>query len=37
MVLGAFGPWAKVLGVISVSGTDGDGWLVIIAALSGWG
>jgi hypothetical protein len=32
-VLGSFGPWAKVLGIISVSGTDGDGWLVIVAVL----
>jgi hypothetical protein len=32
-VLGSFGPWAKVLGIISVNGTDGDGWLVIVATL----
>ena len=32
-VIGSFGPWAKVLGVISVSGTDGDGWIVIVAVL----
>ena len=32
-VIGSFGPWAKVLGVISVSGTDGDGWIVIVMAL----
>ena len=32
-VIGSFGPWAKVLGVISVSGTDGDGWIVIVLAL----
>jgi hypothetical protein len=32
-VLGSFGPWAKVLGIISVNGTDGDGWIVIVAAL----
>ena len=31
-VLGSFGPWAKVLGFITVSGTDGDGWYVILAA-----
>lgn len=42
MVIGAFGPWAKALGV-SVSGTDGsnDGWLVVAAAVIGgalfWG
>jgi len=35
-VIGAFGPWAKVLGQ-SVGGTDGsnDGWLVVAAALVG--
>ena len=35
MLLGAFGPWAKVLG-LSVSGTDGsnDGWAIaVIAAI----
>jgi hypothetical protein len=33
MVVGSFGPWAKVLG-ISVNGTDGsnDGWLVVACA-----
>src|SRR5437879_3708411 len=37
MVVGAFGPWAKVLGIFSVSGTDGgDGWIVIaLAAVAG--
>jgi hypothetical protein len=36
MIVGSFGPWAKVL-FASVSGTDGanDGWLVVIAALIG--
>jgi hypothetical protein len=36
MVLGAFGPWVKVLGQ-SVGGTDGsnDGWLVVAAAVIG--
>jgi len=36
MVLGAFGPWVKVLGA-SVAGTDGsnDGWLVVAAAVIG--
>src|SRR5438270_335621 len=36
MVVGAFGPWLKVLGQ-SVSGTDGsnDGWLVVAAAVIG--
>lgn len=34
MLLGAFGPWAKVL-TVSVGGTDGsnDGWLVVGAAI----
>ena len=37
MVIGSFGPWAKVLGVITVNGTDGggDGWVVIVAAAVG--
>jgi hypothetical protein len=36
MIVGAFGPWATVLGA-SVSGTDGhnDGWIVIVIALLG--
>jgi hypothetical protein len=36
MVIGAFGPWVKVLG-LSVGGTDGsnDGWLVVAAAAIG--
>ena len=35
MVVGSFGPWAKVLG-FTVSGTDGsnDGWLVVAIAVS---
>jgi hypothetical protein len=41
MLIGAFGPWAKVIGIVnvSVSGTDGsnDGWLVVVAALAGIG
>lgn len=38
MVVGAFSPWATVLGILSVSGTGaGDGWFVVIAALlGGW-
>jgi hypothetical protein len=37
MVIGAFGPWAKILGLITVNGTDesGDGWIVIGAAIVG--
>jgi hypothetical protein len=36
MVVGAFGPWVKALG-IGVSGTDGsnDGWIVVGTALVG--
>jgi hypothetical protein len=33
MLIGAFGPWATVFSVLSVSGTDGDGKIVLIAAL----
>lgn len=34
MVVGAFGPWAKVLGIRTINGTTGgrDGWVVIGAA-----
>jgi hypothetical protein len=37
MVIGAFGPWAKVLGVVSVNGTDAahHGWFLIAFALLG--
>jgi hypothetical protein len=37
MVIGSFGPWAKVLGLVTVNGTDegGDGWVVIVAAAIG--
>jgi hypothetical protein len=37
MVIGAFGPWAKILRVVTVNGTDesGDGWVVIAAAVVG--
>jgi hypothetical protein len=41
MVIGALGSWATALNIVSVSGTRGDGWLVIGAALIGvaslWG
>jgi hypothetical protein len=35
MLVGAFGPWAKVLGIATVNGTDGgrDGWIVVGAAV----
>jgi hypothetical protein len=34
MIVGGFGPWAKVLGVITIDGTDDgkDGWIVVAAA-----
>jgi hypothetical protein len=34
MLVGAFGPWAKVLGVVTIHGTDNgkDGWVVVGAA-----
>jgi hypothetical protein len=32
MVIGALGPWVTVLG-LTVGGTEGDGWIVIGAAL----
>jgi hypothetical protein len=34
MVVGAVGPWASVLGVLTINGTDDgkDGWIVIVAA-----
>jgi drug/metabolite transporter (DMT)-like permease len=32
MAIGAIGPWAKAL-FVSVSGLDGDGWFVLIAAV----
>jgi hypothetical protein len=33
MIVGALGPWAKALGIVSVSGVDGDGWFVVAAAV----
>jgi uncharacterized membrane protein len=33
MFIGAIGPWATAFGVLSVAGTDGDGFIVLIAAL----
>jgi len=37
MVIGSFGPWAKILGLVSINGTDDghDGWVVIGAAAVG--
>jgi len=41
MLIGAFGPWGKAVGLlnVSISGTDGsnDGWFVVVAALVGAG
>jgi hypothetical protein len=33
MVIGGMGPWARVLGIVSVSGTNGDGWFLIIGGV----
>jgi hypothetical protein len=33
MIVGGLGPWATALSVIDVSGTHGDGWLVIGAGV----
>ena len=36
MAVGAFGPWATVLGVMTYSGTDGNaGWTVVVSAVIG--
>jgi len=34
MLVGAFGPWAKVFGILTINGTDDhkDGWIVVGAA-----
>jgi hypothetical protein len=32
MAIGAFGPWARAF-IVTVSGLDGDGWIVLIAAI----
>jgi hypothetical protein len=36
MIVGSFGPWARAF-IVTVSGVDGDGWLVIFAALAALG
>jgi hypothetical protein len=33
MIIGGAGPWAEALEIVTVNGTSGDGWIVIIAAL----
>jgi hypothetical protein len=33
MIVGGFAPWATALNIISVSGTQGDGWIVIGAGV----
>jgi hypothetical protein len=36
MIIGAFGTWVRVLGLVSVTGTGaGDGWIVVAAAVIG--
>jgi hypothetical protein len=32
LVVGSFGPWATALNIVSISGTHGDGWIVIAIA-----
>jgi hypothetical protein len=34
MVVGGFGPWAEVLDVLTVSGTEGDGWFLIVGGIA---
>lgn len=33
MIVGGFGPWATALNFISVNGTRGDGWYVIVGGV----
>lgn len=33
MIVGSFGPWSRAF-IVTVSGVDGDGWLVILAAVA---
>src|SRR5690349_16179416 len=33
LVIGGLGPWATALGLVSVSGTHGDGWVAILGGL----
>lgn len=35
VVIGAFLPWAKVMGFISIAGTDGDGMYTLAAGVVG--
>jgi len=32
LIVGSFGPWATALNIVSISGTHGDGWIVIAIA-----
>jgi uncharacterized membrane protein (UPF0136 family) len=34
MVVGGFGPWAEVLDILTVSGTEGDGWFLIVGGIA---
>jgi hypothetical protein len=33
MVVGGLGPWAKALGVVDVSGREGDGWILVAGGV----
>lgn len=33
LVIGGFAPWATALGLVSVNGTHGDGWVAILGGL----
>lgn len=34
MIIGGFGPWATAFGALSVAGTNGDGWFLIVGGLA---
>jgi hypothetical protein len=35
MIVGSFGPWAKVLGTVTINGTDSgkDGWVTLVCGI----
>ena len=35
MIVGSFGPWAKVLGTLTINGTDSgkDGWVTLVCGI----
>jgi hypothetical protein len=37
MVIGGFGPWVSILGLATVAGTHGDGWVLIIGGAAAAG